>query len=328
MNKNENIELICMKLQSLTKLNFQINLGNILKEFYEYKGLTYEMPSAGGGDDKNDGWVVEQRKFYQVYAPAQIRSSFAKEIRNKFVEDLSGLLEKISEGKWNGDIDHFIFITNTFDDHLPKDPDRFFEKAVLELQEKTGYKFEYQVTNLQYIKRLLHEVDDRNILAIMRSSINLTMDIPTGTITDWNMYDFLTNLGNKIMTLTYEDNKSNNYVRISNPMKISINKLDDKKAEINRIIDNLYVVENAVSMLNQNIDTSDLFDKITKYVINLYKHLSKDYRGSKLLDEIYKGISKLSSHNLWVEVPAKYLVIYIFDHCDIFEKEVKKNVNA
>src|SRR5690625_5311835 len=153
----------------------------------------------------------------------------------------------------------------------------------------------------------------------MRSSINLTMDIPTGTITDWNMYDFLTNLGNKIMTLTYEDSKSDNYIRVSNPMKISINKLDDKKTEINRIIDNLYVVENAVSMLNQNIDTSDLFEKIIKYVINLYKHLSKDYRGSKLLDEIYKGISKLSSHNLWLEVLAKYLVIYIFVYFDFFE---------
>lgn len=328
MNKNENIELICMKLQSLTKLNFQINLGNILKEFYEYKGLTYEMPSAGGGDDKNDGWVVEQKMFYQVYAPAQIRSSFTKELRNKFEEDLTGLLEKISEGKWNGDIDHFIFIANTFDDHLPKDPDRFFEKTVLELQEKTGFKFEYQVTNLQYIKRLLREVDNQDVLETMRSSINLTMDIPTGTITDWNMYDFLTNLGNKIMTLTYEDNKSNNYQRVSNPMKISINKLDDKKTEINRIIDNLYVVENAVSMLNQNIDTSDLFDKITKYVINLYEHLSKDHQGSELLDEIYKGIRKLSSHNVLVEVPTKYLVIYIFDHCDIFEKEVEKNVNA
>lgn len=328
MNKNENIELICMRLQGLTKLNFQINLGYVLKEFYEYKGLTYEMPSAAGGDDKNDGWVVEQKMFYQVYAPAQIRSSFAKDLRNKFEEDLSGLLEKISEGKWNGDINKFIFIANTFDDHLPKDPDRFFEKTVLELQEKTGYKFEYQVTNVQYIKRLLREVDDQDVLETIRSSINLTMDIPTGAITDWNMYDFLTNLGNKIMTLTYEDNKSDNYKRISNPTKISINKLDDKKTEINRIIDNLYVVENAVSMLNQNIDTSDLFDKITKYVINLYEHLSKEHQGSDLLDEIYKGISKLSSHNLWVEVPTKYLVIYIFDHCDIFEKEVEKNVNA
>lgn len=327
MNKNENIELICMRLQSITKLDFQIKLGYILQEFYEYKGLTYEMPSAGGGDDKNDGWVVEQKKFYQVYAPAQIRSSFAKEIKDKFEEDLSGLLEKLSEGKWNGDINNFIFIANTFDDHLPKDPDRFFEKTVLELQEKTGYKFEYQVTNLQYIKRLLREVDDQDVLETMKSSINLTMDVPTGTITDWNMYEFLTDLGSQIMTSTYEDNK-NNYTRVSNETKISINKLNEKKTEINKIIDNLYVVENAVSMLNQKIDTSDLFDKITRYVIDLYENLSKDYQGAELLDEIYKGIYKLSSHNLLVEVPSKYLVIYIFDHCDIFEKEVEENVNA
>ncbi len=324
MKKNEIIELICIKLQSLTKLNFQINLGYVLKEFYVYKGLTYEMPSASGGDDKNDGWVEEEKKFYQIYAPAQIRSSFAKDIKDKFEEDLSGLLEKLSEGKWNGDINYYIFIVNTFDDHLPKDPDRFFEKTVVKLQEKSGYRFEYEVINLQYIKRMLREVKDIQVLENMLGSINLTMDIPIGTITDKAMYDFLTNLGNQIMTSTYADNKSKNYIRISNENKISINKLDSKKEEINRIIENLYIVENAVSMLHQNIDTSDLFDKIKGYVINLYQLLSADFQGQELLEEMYKGISKLSSHNLLVEVPSKYLIIYIFDHCDIFEKEEEK----
>lgn len=49
------------------------------------------------------------------------------------------------------------------DDHLPKDPDRFFEKTVLALQKEMGYKFRYRVTNLQYIKRLLRGVDDQDV---------------------------------------------------------------------------------------------------------------------------------------------------------------------
>lgn len=323
MNKNEIVELICIKLQSLTKLNFQISLGNVLAEYYHHKRLTYEMPSPSGGDDKNDGWVLEEKKFYQIYAPAQIRSSLAKDIKNKFEEDLSGLLEKLKEGKWNGDIKHFVFIVNTFDDHLPKDPDRFFEKTVVELQRKTGYKFEYVVSNLQYIKRMLREVNDLQVLENIMGSINLTMDIPAGTITDQVMYDFLTNLGNKIMESTYMGSNSNNYKRVSKETKISLNNLDEKKEIINKIISNLYIVENAVSMLNQDINTSDLFDKITNHIIRVYDLLSKDFQGVKLLEEMHNEISKLSSGNLLVEVPTKYLIIYIFDHCDIFEKEEK-----
>lgn len=111
MNKIENIEFICMKLQGLTKLNFQINLGYVLESFYRSKGLTYEMPSANGGDDKNDGWVEEEALFYQVYAPSQLR----EDMQDKFKVDLEGLIKKLKQGKWNGKIKRFVFLVNFVD---------------------------------------------------------------------------------------------------------------------------------------------------------------------------------------------------------------------
>lgn len=320
VNKNENIEFICMKLQGLTKLNFQINLGHVLENFYRSKGLTYEMPSANGGDDKNDGWVEEEALFYQVYAPSQLRTSLGKDMQNKFKEDLKGLIEKLKQGKWNGKIEKFIFIVNTFDDHLPKDPDRFYFNLVEEIKIESGFDFKYELQNLKYVKRLLMGVEDPEVFDLIKVDLNLTTQLPAGTITDNTMHNFLINLGNQIMCSTYKG-LSSDYSRISTPKKIEINKLGELGDEINGIIDNLSVVENAVSELNQDIETSEMFEKIVQYIISSYSLLTADYSGVELFNKLCDSLSKVCSDTLIVSVPSKYLVVYVFDRCDIFEKE-------
>lgn len=321
MNKIENIEFICMKLQGLTKLNFQINLGWVLDEFYRSKGLTYEMPSANGGDDKNDGWVEEQALFYQIYAPSQLRTSLGKDMQNKFEEDLRGLIKKLKEGKWNGAIKKFIFIVNTFDDHLPKDSDRFYKNTVNQLKSESGFDFQYEVSNLMHIKRLLMEVEEANVFDLMKMHLNLTTQLPEGNITNNNMYSFLIQLGNHIMTSTY-NNRQSDYRRISTLQKIVINDLGELKNEINRIIDNLAVVENAVNELNQDIETSELFVRIVNFVVSSYSLLSNQYTGIELFNELCSTVSKVCENMLIVDIPSRYLVVYVFDKCDIFEKEV------
>lgn len=37
--------------------------------------MKYEMTDAYGGDDKNDGWVIDYALFYQVYAPTMLKDS-------------------------------------------------------------------------------------------------------------------------------------------------------------------------------------------------------------------------------------------------------------
>lgn len=320
MNKIENIEFICLKLQGLTKLNFQINLGYVLDEYYRSKGLTYEMPSPNGGDDKNDGWVEEEALFYQVYAPSQLRTSLSKDMQSKFETDLRELLEKLKDGKWNGRIEKFIFVVNTFDDHLPKDSDRFYSNLVDELKKESGFSFDYQVVNLGYIKRLLMNVNDNTVFDLIKIDLNLTTNLPSGTITNSNMHNFLTRLGNQIMCSTFSGFNTD-YSRISTPKKIEINNLGDLKDEINGIIDNLSVIENAVNELNQDIETSEMFERIVNFVVSSYSRLTVNYDGVNLFNELCDSIKKVCSEELIVSVPTKYLVVYVFDRCDIFEKE-------
>lgn len=320
MNKIENIEFICMKLQGLTKLNFQINLGYVLESFYKSKGLTYEMPSANGGDDKNDGWVEEEALFYQVYAPSQLRTSLGKDMQDKFKADLEGLIKKLEQGKWNGKIKRFVFLVNTFDDHLPKDSDRFYFNLVEKIKREYGFDFEYEIQNLRYVKRLLMGVEDSEVFDLIKVDLNLTTTLPTGTITNNTMHNFLTSLGNQIMCSTI-NGLSSDYSRISTPKKIEINNLGELRDEINGIIDNLSIVEDAVNELNQDIETSEMFEKIVHYIISSYSLLATEYSAVELFNRLCDSLSKVCSDTLIVSVPSKYLVVYVFDRCDIFEKE-------
>lgn len=128
MDRNDRydyISLIIKVLQGTTGMNFQKLVGKVLKEYNKYMGKTYEMPDAYGGDKKNDGWVVEDALFYQIFAPARYNDSLKKNMQKKFSEDLEGLLEKVyKENLWNGNVKEFVFLVNTFDNNLPEDSER------------------------------------------------------------------------------------------------------------------------------------------------------------------------------------------------------------
>lgn len=322
--KMEYIEMICLKLQGLTKLNFQIHLGKVLKEYYISKEKTYEMPSPNGGDDKNDGWVKEDELFYQIYAPAQLRQSLPKDIQKKFVTDLSELLNKLDSGLWNGSIKEFIFLVNTFDDNLPKDSDRFFETTVTDLKTKHNYDFTFKIDNLEYIRRLLFNIDNEMTFQLILSNLGITMNMPHEVVTDKNIFEFLLSLGNEIMDKPFSSTLSGDYERISSSEKITLNSLESERNDIEIIIDNLDVVDAAISVLNQDLSSVEMFNSIKDFVIDIYAHLSKEYVGAELLNKIYDHVGSVCNQKKIFLVPTKYLVIYIFDHCDIFEKEEEK----
>ena len=128
MDKANILNAIIQHLQGISGINYQKAVGIILSAYYKYNNKTFEMPSPDGGDDKNDGWVIEDALFYQIYSPIQFASSFAQNIKEKYSADLEGLIKIVYEsGKWNGKINNFIFLVNTRDTMLPKDSDRFFE---------------------------------------------------------------------------------------------------------------------------------------------------------------------------------------------------------
>ncbi len=321
MDRLDYIESVIYYLRGMTALEFQFQLKCVLQSYYEYKGKKYEMPSPYGGDDKNDGWVIEDAVFYQIYAPTQFSGSFSKNMRDKFKDDLKELLKKLKSGKWNGRINEFVFIVNTFDKPLPKDPDRYYEKVVEELKEEYGVNFNYTVNNLDYIRQLLMGIDDIDVLKSISVQLRIRPLIPFDSITEEMMMCFIEEIAANIIDDYDRDVDSTNYQRISTVKKIKINGLEDKQDEIETIIKHLDVVERAVTIINQDIMCVDKFERVKDLVINKYRQLSHEYKGVELLERMYDEVQKFALNKRLTQKPAQYLVIYIFDKCDIFEKE-------
>ncbi|MGV7119012.1 hypothetical protein [Paenibacillus kyungheensis] len=322
MDKYDYIESIVIFLKGITGINYQLQIKEVLSAYYKSIEKTYEMPDFYGGDQKNDGWVVEDGTFYQVYAPTRLKDSLKKEIQEKFTEDLNGLLKIIyEEKKWSGELNNFIFIVNTFDINLPHDSERFFESKVNELKKQYNVNFKYTVTNIQYIREVLTKIDDIEILKQISATLHIKSMIDYNAITETIITNLIIgisgNINHKFMNSTLEKS----YSRISSIEKININDLNEKKEEIENIIINLDVVENAVININQDILYENKFERVKDFVIEKYNELSKNLHGIELYESLINEVLSYSQDKWNLETPMRFLIVYIFDKCDIFEKK-------
>ena len=326
MDKCDYIEIICLLLRGSTGTNFQSNIKYILKNYYKTKNKTYEMPDFYGGDCKNDGWVVEDSLFYQIYAPARIKNaSLKKDMQKKFKEDLSGLLDVIYEQhKWNGNIKKFIFIVNTLDLDLPQDSERFYEKQVRDFENKFGIKFECDVVNCDYIKDILYEIEDINVLERITAELRVRKLIDLNSITETMIIELIEGISDNINSKYLNCDFTETYERISTVKKIHINDLDNKKEDIEKIISKLDVVEKAVKDINQDVACSNKFERVKNLIIDKYLTLSNRNHGVALYHELIEEILS-HSHNGFGYISVEFLIVYVFDKCDIFEKEEGHN---
>lgn len=322
MDRYDYIENIVSFLKGITGINYQLQLGEILKIYYEYLGKKYEIPDFYGGDQKNDGYVLEDGLFYQIFAPTRLKKSLKKEIQKKFTEDLSNLLKIIyEEKKWNENLNEFIFIVNTFDNNLPHDSENFFKNKVNMFQEKYSVTFEYKITNTDYIRDILTEVNDIEVLKRISAILRIRNIMDYNAVNEQIIMDLIIGIAGNLSSQFMNEELVKSYQRISSVEKISINSLDEKRDEIERIISKLDVVENAINTINQDILYENKFERVKKQVINKYIELSAQINGIELYDKLVNEML-LYSQNKWnFDVPMKFLIIYIFDKCDIFEKE-------
>ncbi|MBU3127443.1 hypothetical protein [Clostridium tagluense] len=322
MDKYDYIESIILFINGITGINYQLKLKEVLKIYYEYQGKTYEMPDYYGGDQKNDGWVVEDALFYQIFAPTRLKESLKKEIQKKFKTDLEGLIKIVyEEDKWNGKIEKFIFIVNTIDCSLPHDSERFFETTVKELKVKFSIDFEYQVVNNDYIRDLLSRIDDIELLKRLSSVLHIKNLIDYNVITEPIIIDIISEIAGNIQSKILSNDQSTTYNRISSIKKIDINDLNDIRDEIEIIITKLDVVEKAVKSINQDILFENKFERVKNFIIEKYGELSMKLSGVKLYDAIIDETLSYTDSKSAVYIPMKFLIVYIFDKCDIFEKE-------
>lgn len=327
MDKWDYVESIVSELKGTTDLNFQVKVGEVLKEYYtRHKKLTYEMPNSSGGDDKNDGWVMEEKLFFQIYSPQQFKISFRKDLQKKFSEDLEQLLNLIyNSGKWNGELKEFIFIVNTIDRNLPHDSSRYYETERIRLQNKYNIQFSVKVVNVDFIRDLLLEMNDEN-LRNLSSLLRITSRIDYNALTLKIFYELIDILSEGIH-LKYRkklSTTSNDYKRISTPEKISLNNLGSISEDIEQLILDLHILDEMINNVYQDLEYTDKLERIILYIIEEYTRLAVNHKGVVLYNELIAKLISYTSNKTTLLMPAELLVVYTFDKCDIFEKEREK----
>jgi len=321
MDNYDYIVSIIEFVRGRTSINFQLTVKYILKTYYDSIAKTFEMPDFYGGDDKNDGWVKEDCIFYQMYAPTRLKDSLKKEIHEKYKEDLTGLLEKIKEGKWNGHINEFIFIANTIDNNLPHDSDGYIDNISNALMKDYGYIFKYRLVNIDFLYDMLEKVSDVEMLKSLSARLRTLNYIDANAITEKMMIDLIGEISGKINEKFISSEKGDTYyLRISTPEKITLNNLEEKREEIEKILANLDVADEAIKNINQDILFEDKFDRVKEHIMDKYKTLSIAFKGTELYDKIIESVLEYVESKSAKIVAAKFLVVYIFDKCDIFEK--------
>jgi len=322
VDKYDYIESIVLFLNGITGIDYQLQLRTILKNYYDYFGKVYEMPDFYGGDRKNDGWVKDDKVFYQIFAPTRLKESLKKEIQKKFREDLEGLLKIIyEEKKWKGEIKKYIFIVNTFDNNLPPDDEDFFENTVVELKKKYNIDFNYRVCNSEYVREILEEIDDIKVLEKISATLRIRNLIDEDAITETMIIDLIEEISGNLNELALKNNFQSTYERVSSLKKIQINKLDEKREQIEKIISKLDVVEKAVNTINQDILCEDKFERVKQFIVNKYSELAANLNGVELYDKLIEETLSYTRNKNFVRITMEFLIVYIFDKCDIFEKE-------
>lgn len=313
-------ESIIQFLRGTTGTSFQNNVGIVLREYYKYKNKKYVMPEPMRGDYKNDGYAPEEALFYMIYSPLSHIDNITDDIKTKFKGDLEGLLNNVyNKNMWGGEVKKTIFLVNNIDKRLPPDPKGYFNQVVLECQNKYNISFQNQLMDNYDFKIYLEELP-LDILIRIKNSLNISNLVDFSTPNARDIIETISCIA-KNCGLSILNSKTQNYKRISTPNKIKINKLEDRREEINKILDNAFVVDDVIKEMNQDISQTSKFSITKQYIIDTYGELSKEYTGVELYDLIVSRVLEVNACKEALEIPLKFLVVYIFDKCDIFEKE-------
>ena len=315
-DKMDIIASIICNAQGSTGTNFESKLHLILRRYYKHNGKDFLTHRSGGGEKGNDGWIKDDGLFYQIYAPPVGGSK--KNIHKKYSENLATLLDAVvNKGKYGGFINEYIFIVNTIDTGLPQDEDGFINKTTKELCEKYNIKIKHGLHNLDYIKDLLETMDDEETL------LSIAYDIKAPVLNGIDKYElqvsdileFLEKLLEK--TDGSSDFISDNFERIPLAYKIEINRLQSIKDEIIIVHSKLSVVEEAKRIFN---DPVPRIGSVIACYVKIYKEaVLKSITSIDIYSYIIRDLMKLLDGKY--ETHIEYLLVYIIDKCEIFEKE-------
>ena len=106
------------------------------------------------------------------------------------------------------------------------------------------------------------------ILKKISDKLEIFNSINVNTVTGKMIYDLIQNISENIIESFSNENIKTDYNRISSKEKIKINNLSKKKEHIENIITKLDVVEQAIKLINQDINSENDFERIKDYIVN------------------------------------------------------------
>jgi len=322
IRKEDYLKTIIAFIRSKSGIEYQQSVRSVLSTYYQSINKTYQMPDSAGGDYKNDGWCKEDSTFYQIYSPKQFSKSFVKDVLSKFEVDFVGLSKHVfTENRWGGKINKFVFLVNTRGDGVPVDPDDKAGEVKVKIEEKYNIKIaEVLICDDEYIIDILNEMSNyhlRNLIIKMGLSGYLTVV----SITPADVCHFFALIGELSFNETNSKSDSHDFKRMSTDEKIRINELVAHYDHIQELLSRLSIVDMALKISNKSVKSYREFEQLKDLFIANYCALKKLYSGDVLYDKLLDSIVSLSDSFSQNPLCAELVMVFIFDRCDIFEKE-------
>lgn len=323
MNEGK-VKLIIDSIKGRVGTDFQIDMNKILYEYWQFKSHLFESVAWFGGDKKNDGWVKDFGLFYQIYSPRYLSESFKKDVQDKFSEDLMGLGEIVLvQNLWGGKFNEYIFVVNDKGLSLPEDSTNYYQSKIDLLNKKYGSKTTYRIFTINEIHNLLYEIKDTYFIDRLISKLELNQSLEAAETTSLEIIEFLNRVADNI-GYAFISGYSDDFNRISTDVKIEINHLIIHYDEIQGKLSKLTVVDKAFREINADTKSSVKFDSVKNYFVNEYERLSNLYMGDQLYEEMLRVTHDITNNYPAYSKAGELVLLYIFDRCDIFEKEERK----
>jgi hypothetical protein len=262
-------------------------------------------PQGSLGDGKCDGFDKKTGKYYQVYAPEDLKSS--KTPSKKFNDSLKTIID---EWKNISPVKEFYLVLN---DKYDNGVYHSIESLISDLEQQYGIKcFPFLAKDLEVVFDSLEECKKCEIIGSIPNTDSLTNLISFDALKE--AIEYIQNFDRAYVSSKLPEN-------INIPLKITFNKLSQFIAELINI--GSYQIGNIDDYFKQNSNHKVLLQKVFN---NLYKEgleTIPDTENRNDLVFFYILENSCISKRKSIQDAVLVLMSYYFGYCDIFEEPPK-----
>ncbi|WP_029513856.1 hypothetical protein [Mycoplasmopsis primatum] len=322
------IKLIINKILTLNGNEAQSQINLIQKYAYESQNIKFESPSVNYKDFKNDGYIPNENRYFQIYSPISLTKN---NVLKKIKEDLSGLINHLYSDKkplWTGKLEKFIFLINAKHAEIPLYENNDIGNFVNKIQKDKNISFEYDIVSTPiYLAEILMNTDSEKMDLIL---LHLDMASEFNLEPNW-IRTIITKILNACVSGDYFQTKSNDckgFIKVDIDTKIKINKLFKLRNNISKSLKNLYIIDDTVKEINQYVDKEYSFNCFRNELIEIWNKNKTEMAGKDiyelLVNYIYEKVAIVDAYENYQDESYKkfseLLVVYLFNNCDIFFK--------